>query len=82
MVKTPRLATARKNSGYGSTESLYQKNAFFVFEDDIAGTIEIGKRADFVVLSADPRAVESFAIKDINVIATIIGGELVYGSLD
>jgi len=42
--------------------------------DDRAGTIETGKFADFAVLDADPQEVDPMTIKDINVVATIMGG--------
>ncbi len=53
-------------------------NAYAVFEEHVAGTLEVGKRADFVVLSDDPRAVESVSIRDIRVRETVIGGEIVF----
>jgi hypothetical protein len=36
-----------------------------------------GKLADFTVLDADPRDVEPMAIRDIPVIATIVGGRVI-----
>jgi predicted amidohydrolase YtcJ len=48
------------------------------FEDDIKGNIEPGKLADFAVLSDDPYRVPREKIKDIEVEATIVGGEVVY----
>jgi predicted amidohydrolase YtcJ len=48
------------------------------FEEAKAGTLEAGKRADFVVLSADPRTVDPVAIRSIDVLATVIGGETVF----
>jgi predicted amidohydrolase YtcJ len=42
--------------------------------EDRAGTIETGKFADFAVLDADPQEVDPMAIKDIAVVATILGG--------
>lgn len=49
------------------------------FEDDRKGAIKDGYLADFVVLSADPLAVEPGGIKDIEVLATVVGGTKVYG---
>lgn len=48
------------------------------FEEDDAGTLETGKRADFVVLSDDPRTVDPAALRTIWVLATVIGGETVF----
>ena len=53
-------------------------NSFANFEEAVAGTLEIGKRADFVVLTEDPRLVDPTTIPRIDVLATVIGGEEVY----
>jgi predicted amidohydrolase YtcJ len=52
--------------------------AFAFFEEKVKGSIEPGKRADFVVLGADPARVDPLAIKDIAVDMTIIDGKVVY----
>ena len=57
-------------------------NAYAVFEEDIAGTLEIGKRADFVILSDDPRSVDPADIRGIEVLETIIDGQRVYAHPD
>ncbi|UOR11337.1 amidohydrolase family protein [Halobacillus amylolyticus] len=49
------------------------------FEEDILGSIEVGKLADFAVLEDDPMAMDPMKIKDIDVAATIIDGKIVYG---
>ena len=53
-------------------------NAYASFEEQIKGSIEVGKLADIVILSADPTAVNADAIKDIQVEMTIIGGGVAY----
>ncbi|MDA1257088.1 MAG: amidohydrolase family protein, partial [Chloroflexi bacterium] len=55
--------------------------AWMGFQEGELGSIGIGKLADLVVLAADPTAVEASEIASIPVLATLIGGELVHGSL-
>ena len=45
--------------------------AFLNFEEDLKGTLEPGKLADFVVLSDDPREVPA---DEIQVEMTVVGG--------
>jgi len=53
-------------------------NAYADFEEDVAGTLEFTKRADFVVLSADPRKVKPENLDKIVVLSTVIGGQEAY----
>ncbi len=48
------------------------------FDEENSGSIEIGKKADFAILEADPTEVNPIEIKDISVLMTIIGGKVVY----
>ena len=50
--------------------------AYTLGVEDKVGTIETGKFADFTVLDEDPQAVDPMKIKDINVFATILGGNV------
>ena len=52
--------------------------AYGAFEEDIKGTLEIGKFADITVLSQDILTVDEERIPETEVIATIVGGEVVY----
>ena len=52
--------------------------AYASFEEHLKGSIEEGKLADMVVLSADPNGVPPDEIKEISVEKTIIGGEVVW----
>ena len=48
-------------------------SAYAGFEEDIKGSIQVGKLADLVVLGQDP-----FGIKDIPLERTVVGGQTVY----
>ena len=52
--------------------------AYATFEENIKGSITLGKLADFVILGKDPRKVPLDTIKDITVEATYLGGKKVY----
>jgi predicted amidohydrolase YtcJ len=54
--------------------------AWQLFSDDIIGSLEVGKYADLVVLSADPRSVPPEEIADLEVRATFLAGRQVYAS--
>lgn len=53
--------------------------AWQLFSDNIVGSLEVGKYADLVVLSADPRTVPPQEIADLDVRATFLAGRQVYG---
>jgi predicted amidohydrolase YtcJ len=50
------------------------------FEEDLKGSIEIGKLADLTVLSADPYTIEPDKIDEIEVEMTIVGGKIAYSN--
>ena len=52
--------------------------AYQYFEEDDKGSLEVGKRADFVVLAQDPRTVDASAIADIDIVETISRGVSVF----
>ena len=56
--------------------------AWQLFADDVIGSLEVGKYADMVVLSADPRAVAPEQIADLEVRATFLAGRQVYAKGD
>ena len=52
--------------------------AYAAFEEDIKGSIEVGKLADFVILDNNPLRIPKDGIKKIKVVETIIRGKIVY----
>ena len=59
----------------------YTKNgAFASFEEDIKGTLEPGKLADFVVIDADLTTIDPINIRDTKILQTFVGGKKVYDS--
>ena len=57
----------------------YTKNAAYAsFEEKIKGTLEVGKLADFVVLSDDITKMAAPKIRDVKVLLTYVGGEKVF----
>lgn len=52
--------------------------AYAGFDEDEIGSLEVGKRADFVVLAQDPLAVDPAGLRDLIVLATYVDGREVY----
>jgi predicted amidohydrolase YtcJ len=52
--------------------------AYAGFDEDRLGTVEEGKLADLVVLDRSPWAVDPGEVADIDVRATVVGGEVVF----
>jgi predicted amidohydrolase YtcJ len=72
---------------YGADQKLTREQAlrlytnagpYFTFEQDRKGSIEAGKFADLVVLSADYLTVPEEQIKDIVPLQTVVNGKVVY----
>ena len=52
--------------------------AYQYFLEEERGSIRAGKAADFVVLDADPRAVDAMKLRELRVLETIAAGECVW----
>ncbi len=89
------LVTRKTHDGrvFGPREALDRATALlmmtrwggdYVLREDELGSLEAGKLADLVVLDKNPldRNVPDEDLSEIKVLATIIGGEVVYGSLN
>jgi predicted amidohydrolase YtcJ len=52
--------------------------AYAGFEEDIKGSLEVGKLADFLILSDNLLTMDPDGIKDVSVLMTVVGGKVVY----
>src|SRR5436189_6438707 len=52
--------------------------AYVAFEENLRGSIEVGKLADLTVLSADIMKIPEMDILKTHCVMTVIGGEIVY----
>lgn len=53
-------------------------NAYACWQENIRGSIEVGKLADMVVLDQDILTCSDVEVRDLKVLQTYVGGELVY----
>jgi len=65
-----RATVADAVAGYTSTA------AFLNMEENLKGTLEVGKLADLVVLDADPFQIAPAGLTEIRVVATVVGGRV------
>jgi predicted amidohydrolase YtcJ len=68
------LGTDERVSAEQALHAVTLGPAYTLHMDDLAGSIDVGKYADFAVLDRDPLTVDTMAIRDIEVRATISGG--------
>ena len=52
--------------------------AYELHEDDVTGSLEVGKFADLVVLDRDPLKIPAEEIANVKVVETVVGGKRVY----
>jgi len=57
-------------------------SAYFTFDDQDLGSIEVGKLADLVVLSDDYLSVAEAEIRTLSSVLTIIGDEIVHAAAE
>lgn len=54
--------------------------AYELHEDDVTGSVEVGKFADLIVIDRDPLKIPAEDIANIRVLETVVGGRTVYES--
>lgn len=72
------LGPDQRVTPYEGLKSITIWPAYQHFEEAQKGSIEVGKQADFVILSANPLTVDPLTIADIKVLKTINDGETVF----
>ncbi|WP_059018792.1 amidohydrolase [Vibrio coralliirubri] len=72
------LGEHHKIEPYQALEAITINAAYQNFEEDSKGSIEVGKRADLVILAENPLTVDPMDIKDIKILETIKDGNTVY----
>ena len=72
------LGADQKISTYDALKAMTINAAYQHFEEDIKGTIEVGKLADLVVLSEDPLAMPAKSLLELRVIATYSHGQEIF----
>jgi predicted amidohydrolase YtcJ len=63
---------------YIALKAMTEWVAYQHFEEETKGTIEVGKKADFVILDKDPLKVDPLKIAEIKVESTVSNGKVVY----
>ena len=74
------LGEEQKISTYAALEAMTINAAYQHFEDDIKGTIEVGKQADLVVLSEDPLSIHPEKLLNLKVVATYSKGTEIFNA--
>ena len=74
------LGDEQKISTYEALKAITINAAYQHFEDDIKGTLEVGKQADLVVLSEDPLSIDTKNLLEVNVVSTFSRGVEVFNS--
>ncbi len=68
----------QKISAEDALKSYTLNGAYASFEEDIKGSLEVGKLADFVIISENITKVSPVNIKDLQVLETYVGGVKVF----
>ena len=75
------LGPLERISPYRALQQVTLNAAWQIHEDADKGSLVAGKRADLVVLDANPLAVDPTQLHAVRVVATIKDGSVIYGSL-
>jgi predicted amidohydrolase YtcJ len=76
------LGPAERIPVYRALQQVTINAAWQIHEDTSKGSLAVGKRADLVVLDADPLKVDPAKLYAIKVVATIKDGKTIFGSVE
>ncbi len=88
---TRKTLTGTPDGGYEASQKMTREQAlrsytidaaFAAFEENIKGTIEVGKLADLAVLSQDIMTIPEAELLNTQVLTTIVNGKIVYQQAD
>lgn len=72
------IGQKERTTPYLALQAITSFAAYEFFDEDLKGTLTVGKLADFVILDKNPLKVEAMDIKNIQVIETIKEGKSIY----
>ncbi len=72
------IGAAQAISVYEALKAVTVNAAYTYFEEDTKGSMEVGKNADFVILSENPLRIDKTKIDKIKILATIKNGVTLY----
>ena len=76
------LNASERVSVEDGVSTMTRNAAHAAFQENSLGSLEAGKLGDFVILEQDPFRVAPGEIGQIEVAATVVGGQLMYGKDD
>ena len=78
-TRSGRVICPEEGLGVMEAIRLYTTNSAYAgFEENSKGSIEPGKLADLVVLSEDPFEIPADGLKEVRVVTTLVGGEVIH----
>ena len=74
------LNPSERISVYEMIRAFTVNAAFARFEENTAGSLEVGKAADFIVIDRDPFAINPLELQNIKIVETVFRGKIVYST--
>lgn len=72
------IGEKQRATPYQALKATTSHAAYELFDEDLKGSLTVGKLADFVILDKNPLTVDPMTIKDIKVVRTIKQGQTIY----